>query len=328
MNDFFNEGNETALSASDEQEIRAKIQAEVFEGIPAKFEDDPQPTSTDLGDVSTPGTDDSTPKTDESQQEEKEVTSEVTPEVIPDVVPLSPEMQAIVDSVNKLTSSITGMEDRVKQTERRVGSMSNEFHAAKLATEEAAATQAKAPTPEAVAEAAKNEQAWEDLKKDFPSWATAIDSKIKTQTTNFVSVDDFEALRKSVSETPSVDTSQLEARLVGIIHPDHKQIVNDPAYATWLNVQSDEVKFKAYKGTTAEQAIDVFNLFKAQKTAPAPDADPGAVSEVQQIKAKAKERLAASTTTNTNHKTIKPKAEADMTDAELRQKIAAEVFDK
>ncbi len=320
MIDFFNSENpaESEISAEETQDVRDKIQAEIFDGVPAKFNDSPEVENNDSVDDSVSS--DSVPA--DSDTAEKEVTPEVDsePEVDVAVEPsaLSPEMQAIVDSVHKLTSSLTGMEDRIKQTERRVGGISNEFYAAK----EAAATQAKAPTPEEMAVAAKNESAWEDLKKDFPSWADAISSKIQSQATSFVSVDAFEELRKNVSQIPSVDTQQLEARLVGLIHPDHKQIVSDPDYAVWLNNQSEEIKTKAYKGTTAEDAIDVFNQFKAQRVSPADNS----LSEVQQIQKKRKKRLESSTTTNPKHKTIRQKVEADMNEEELREHIANKVF--
>ena len=131
-------------------------------------------------------------------------------------------------------------------------------------------------------------------------------------------------MRQSIAKTPTVDTNQLEVRLVGLIHPDHKEIVVDPNYSAWLNVQDDHVKRLAYEGTTAEEAIDVFNRFKARETKPAAaDLDS---SEVKQIKEQRAKRLAASTTTSTNHKTIKTKTEADMTEAELREHIAGKVF--
>jgi hypothetical protein len=324
MNDFFT--NETNLnpegtipSAAEEQEIRDKIQAEVFEGTPAKFDDVVETTKKDKD------SEDETSEDDIAAGLEDKASTDDSTEVDSDVKlsepsELPPEMQAIVDSINNLTTSLSGMEDRIKQTERRVGGITNEFHAAK----EAAANQAKAPTAEEMATAAKDSEAWEELKKDFPSWATAINSKIKTQTSNFVSVSDFEALRQSVSKTPSVDPNQLETRLVGLIHPDWKQITRDPKYASWLNAQPADVQHKAYKGTTAEEAIDVFNKFKAQKiNSPSP-----AVSEVTKIKDQRAKRLAASTTTNNKHKTIKAKAEADMSESELREHIANKVFAK
>ncbi len=324
MNDFFTPEDDATVPVVSDAD-RAKIQAEVFEGTPAKFDAEETPAETP----------------EETPDEPEDISSDADPvdPVVADpeasadpVAPsaLSPEMQAIVDSVNKLTDNIVGMEDRIKQTERRVGGITNEFHTAKTAAAEATATQAKAPTPEEMAVAAKDSAAWEDLKKDFPSWATAIKSKIAAQATNFVSVDDFEALRKSVSdvsEVPSVDTNQLEARLVGLIHPDHKQIVVDPVYAEWLNIQDAEVKKIAYHGTTAEEAIDVFNRFKAREIKPV--VDPNAVpSEVKQIKEKRAQQLEKSTLTKTNHKTIKQKLEADMTESELREHIAGKVFAK
>ena len=306
MSDFFTEETaaEKEISAAETQKVRDKIQAEVFEGTPAKFEDEPVEPVVEPVDPA--------------------VDPAVAVEPVVEPPPLPPEMQAIVDSVNKLNGSLTGMEDRIKQTERRVGGITNEFHAAK----EAAATQAKAPTPAEMAEAAKTEEAWTDLKNDFPSWAVAIEGKILAQTSQYVSVDDFEALRQSVKQTPSVDPNQLETRLVGLIHPDYKTIVADPTYSTWLNSQSDDVQHKAYKGTTAEEAIDVFNQFKASKV-PAVPVDPSAsdaLSEVAKIKSQKAARLAASTTTNTNHKTIKQKTESEMTEAELREHIAGKVF--
>lgn len=319
MNDFFAPENEapSALSADEEKEIRAKIQADVFDGTPAKFEDLEEKEIVSDDKIELEDEDESKVVLDESSEPEPEP-----------AVELSPEMQKIVDSLNKLTSSLSGMEDRIKQTERRVGGISNEFYAAKDAAKDAATLQAKAPTPEAMAEAAKNEKAWEELKKDFPSWADAIDSKLKTQTSKFVSVDDFEALRANVSKMPTVDSQQLEARLVGLIHPDWKQITQDPEYASWLNVQPADVKQKAYQGTTAEEAIDVFSRYKTHKTSIETSANGDSLSEVKQIQAQRKERLKSSTTTNTKHKTIKQKSPDDMSEAELREHIASKVFAK
>ena len=325
MNDFFDDPNLATVEVSEAD--RAKIQDEVFEGTPAKFDDEVipkvvvDPTEEVIKSDKIVIADENKPKIDD------ETKSDADTKLVPEDPPaLPPEMQAIVDSVNKLTTSLTGMEDRIKQTERRVGGITNEFHAAKTAADEAAATQAKAPTPEEMAKAAKDTEAWEGLKKDFPTWATAIKSKISAQTTNFVSVDDFETLRKSIAKTPAVDPNQLETRLVGLIHPDHKQIVADPKYAEWLNIQSAEVKRLAYQGTTAEEAIDVFNQFKAREIISTDPADLAATSEVKQIKQQRAQRLEASTTTNTKHKTIKQKTEADMTEAELREHIAGKVF--
>ena len=325
MNDFFTPADnaDSVLTPEQEEETRAKIQAEIFDGVPAVFDD-------------SAGTDDDPKAAKVVDDVNKEAAQKLLdddpadPDLDPDPKklpieppPLPPEMQTIVDSLNKVTASLTTMDNRLKQTESRIGGITREFHTAK----QVAATQAKAPTPAEMAEAAKGLESWESLKKDFPSWATAIDSKIKTQASSFVSVSDFESLRENVSKIPSVDTQQLEARLVGLIHPDHKEIVADPEYATWLNDQDDTIKHKAYKGTTAEEAIDVFNQYKVHKTANAVSLVPAAnVSEVDQIKAKRKEQLKSSTITKTNHKTIKQKSEADMDEAELRAHIASKVF--
>ncbi len=317
MNDFFTPetGADPELTSAETQEIRDKIQAEVFDGTPAKFDDPIVDPIVDPAVVVDPD-----PKIDPEPVIDPVVDPTLAPESDPaPIASLSPEMQAIVDSVNKLTGSFSGMEDRVRKTEGRIGNLTQEFSVAR----EAAITQAKAPTPNEMAEAAKTDEAWGELKKDFPSWAKAIEGKISTQASQYVSVDDFEALRQSVKQTPSVDPNQLETRLVGLFHPDYKEIVADPTYATWLNSQPDDVQHKAYRGTTAEEAIDVFNRFKKGKeTAPTSDAS----SEVAKIKAQQAARLAASTTTNTNHKTIKQKTEADMTEAELREHIAKKVF--
>jgi len=312
MNDFFTDETKEQKEAAaiEDADLRAKIQADVFEGVPAKFDDTPPETVA--------------PKENESSVDEenpKEPVVPAEPEPTPEPTPLPPEMQAIVDSVNKLTASLTTVESRLKQTERRVGGISNEFHAAK----EAAATQIKAPTTEEMAVAAKDSEAWEALKADFPSWADAINSKISAQASKFVSVDDFEALRKSISNSPSVDTAQLETRLVGLIHPDYQTITQDPAYATWLSTQDATIQHKAYRGTTAEEAIDVFNRYKSRSLPAAKSSEP---SEVEKIKEQNAKRLKMAPNQTTNHKTIKQKSREEMTETELREAIASEVFAK
>lgn len=319
MNDFFNDETpaEQEAAAILEQETRDKIQAEVFDGTPANFSDsvdvvdpnkDPEPEPEPEPDLSDPDPDPD-PKPD--------------PESAKVITPLSPEMQAIVNSVNKLTSGLTGIQERLRKTESKIGNITHEFETAK----EAAATQAKAPTQEEMAIAAKDTEAWEDLKKDFPSWASAINSKLSAQANKFVSVDDFNTLRKSISDIPTANSNELETRLVGLIHPDWQKITKDPNYATWLNAQSTELQDKAYKGTTAEEAIDVFNQFKSSQAEvkATPEAE---LSDVDQIKNQRAKRLAASTTASTNHKTIKQKSKDDMTELELRESIAKEVFAK
>lgn len=324
MNDFFTDGNapKETRSPEEQQAERDKIQAEVFDGTPAKFDDVKEETKDETSQ------DEATSPEEKTNTEDEVVSTEDIDKTVEDVDPadetpkLPPEMQAIVDSINNLTTNISGMEDRIKQTERRIGGISNEFYAAK----EAAATQVKAPTPEEMKVAAKEEETWKELKRDFPLWADVLESKITAQASNYVSVADFEALRKSLEKAPEVDPQQLETRLVGLIHPDHEQITQDPAYASWLTSQSEAMQHKAYKGTTAEEAIDVFNQYKARKVKPVTETK--LTSEVKQIKEQRKKQLESSTITNTKHKIIKAKAEADMNEAELREHIAAKVFAK
>ena len=119
-----------------------------------------------------------------------------------------------------------------------------------------------------------------------------------------------------IAQTPGIDPIQFERRLVSIKHPGWEQIIKSSEYKTWLETQDQEIQKLARTSTQAEDAINVLNQFVESQSS----------DKQTKVKSKRAERLAQAVSITNNHKEIRQKAESDMTDEELRRKIAAEVF--
>lgn len=211
-----------------------------------------------------------------------------------------------IQSISERINTIDNIDYRLKQTERRLGGIQNEFYAAQKAAKESP----KGPTPEELEAASKSQKKWDEMKEDFPEIADAIESKLAE-----TKPPDIEALREEIrAEFKQEDhaNQDLERRLVGIAHRDWQTIVQSDDYRQWLNKQSQVIQEKALYGQTADDAIDVLDRYKASKKKP-PD--------------KKQDRLARSVDAPRGPTRKPPKSEADLSEAELRQQIAAEVWE-
>lgn len=207
-------------------------------------------------------------------------------------------------SISERVNTIDNLDYRLKQTERRLGGIQNEFYAAQKAAKETP----KGPTPEELEEASKSQKKWTEMKEDFPEIADAIEAKLAE-----TKPPDLEALREDIRAEFKQDSSanqDLERRLVGIAHRDWQQVVKSPEYSEWLSAQPLELQEKAAYGQTADDAIDVLDRFKARKKPPD----------------KKQDRLEKSVDAPRGPARRPPKSEADLTEAELREQIAGEVW--
>lgn len=282
--------------ALEDEKTREAIRSEVFEGTPPEI---------------TAG------ETNEDQDE----TPGTTPVQADNGDPyagLDPKLVEFMNGINSKLSLLPTLEERLKQSEKRLGGVINEIHNAKKAADDAEANKKAAPTDAEIEMARKSEKSWEDLKDEFPDWAIAIKGRIAADMKNVVSVDmlteKLESLRKenqTSKQSGGIDPN-FELRLLKIIHPDYHETYKSPEFQEWKKRQSFEIQRQADYGETADDGISVLNLFKN---------DPGTSKKDLTNK-----RLAASVTTQRNHKTIKPKSISDMTEAELRRDVENEVF--
>jgi chromosome segregation ATPase len=209
-----------------------------------------------------------------------------------------------LQQISERITTIDNIDYRLKQTERRLGGIQNEFYAAQKAAKE----QKEAPTEQEMKAASKTAEAWAGLKEDFPEWAEAIESKIADVKP------DIEKIRADIKadlQQGSGTNEDMERRLVGIAHRDWQDVVKSSDYQAWLQGQPQALQQKALYGQTAEDAIEVLDKFKAAKKKP-PD--------------NIKDRLEKAVDAPRGPARKPPKSEADLTDAELRQQIASEVW--
>lgn len=237
------------------------------------------------------------------------------------VLPKEDSLDKILKSIQVLNSTVSGMEGRLRQNESRVGNLTHEYKTAKKVAEETKAS----PTNEQMQEAAKTAGGWEDLKTNFPDWATAIESKINETNQDFISKNDFDQFKDSILKNDTSNNTtvtkeelkELELKLIDVLHPNWQETVNSQDFISWVQTQPIDIINKVNHSEDARDAINVLNTYKDQKQE---------IVNVQDIITSQDKRLKSSVITNKKHQTIKPKAESDMSEAELREKIQAEVF--
>jgi len=295
-------------------QFRKDMTAEIFDGkVPETEYVDPmdeKKTKESDDDVKSddPGDDNSV---DATSKDDAEISTEKESGVKKE---LPSELKEISKALNMLTSTVSVMENRLKQTESRIGGINNQLHEAKKVAKEVKSS----PSSKQIDTAAKTIEGWQDLQRNFPEWADAFESKLATTREDLVSKEELEDLRKEMQHVSKNDMA-IEERLVGIIHPNFRDIVRSTEYSEWLENQDAKIITKARIGKTAEEAIDVLNRFKAYQEAKN-------VPNDTVKKDKQKSRLEESVVVNKQSKSAKPILDEDMSEEEYRRKIAEELF--
>lgn len=305
---------ENIVSEEEELELRAAAAAEVFEGeAPAPAADPEKAKAADNPDDNPepnpePGEDPPPGEGDEDPW-----------------AGVSPALRETIEKISGKVSSLDSYETRLKQTERRIGSIQNEFHAArKAADDENKSSKTKtAPTDKEMKDAAGDTEAWENLKEEYPVWAEAIEKKIAASSAEFSDkLPDFSGLKTDIDQIRQgqdrmMTKAEVEVRLVRFAHPDWEKTVKTREYKDWLKAQPQDIKVKC-DSEEAEDAIFVLNQFKefqSKKKTP------------EEIATARDKRLKQSETRDTSTRGKRPpKSETDMNETELRSSIANSVW--
>ena len=242
-------------------------------------------------------------------------------------------------TIEGLQSSLNGLNldqfsHRVKQLESRVGSIQNEFHAAKKAQDMAK----DAPTKKEMVEAGKTDKAWNALKEDYPEWGEILDvigEKLPTpadQQTPPVNLDEIrEEMRKELQTDFNQQLSdaqvKTEEKLIAFAHKDWRNDINTPEWAEFIASKSADKRaeiMNSQDSTVIIKALDEFKNVTGETPAPKED------NSAADIKASREKRLKKSVVQERGPKKQPPKSKPweDMTEAERRQAIASEVFNE
>jgi len=261
--------------------------------------------------------------------------NKVEPEPVAEVA-IDPALKTVLDGITSKLDTFGQIENRLKQAESRIGSVTNAVHNQTKVAEEAAKVIADAPDKEQIAAAAKSDEDWKQLKVDYPEHADLFEGleqrfAARGEIPNAPDIPDMDSMRGEITtdidsrvDASAATINQLvERRLVDVMRPGWRQKVQGadgrliPEYVAWYDDQDAAMQTRA-NSDNAEDAIYSYDAFMASQKNVVPKETP------EQIQAKRDERLNRSQTITGTGKPIKTKSVEDMTDEEYRAHLVAE----
>jgi len=210
---------------------------------------------------------------------------------------VSPAVREKLETLSGKASVIDTLETRLKQAENRVGSLQNTIQNNRTATAKL--------TPEQQAKIDAFKEEFGDI-HDVMKLMTAGIAGNQTAATVDPSI--IQELRKEIAATKTATSTEIETLQLRLQHPDYQDTIKSKDWQKWLIDQEPEVKNKINSPKSAD-AIDILNRFHR---------DHGNLESAASIAAKRKAKLDTNVQAATGRKATVPKAEADMTEAEIR----------
>lgn len=296
------------LTPEEQQAARDRIASELWEdGQPANEE---------------PGQDDleGKPEKDEDKKEPPDPWAGV-----------SPTLRTQFEAIKAKADQFETVSERLKQAERRIGSITNELGQAKKAAEDTTKKEKEAPTKEQIDAAAQSDEAWKDLKEDYPEWAEAMDKRLAAETAKVEKRlkelgDKIESLSglKENQGAPEDKIQELKVefskQLVSLQHPKWEETVKSKEFVDFIATQPDEIKAKCGSYNPMD-AIEVLDLFTGKENGGQRKSKTAA-----EIAEDRRRRLAGSETHSAGRVRKPTKRPEDMSDEEYRQMVANEVW--
>jgi len=288
--------------SAEEAQVRAEEAADVFDTTPPETQDQ----DVDNDDV-TYATDNGT---------------EQTPQAPDFAAALQAQVQQIVDGFKN-------HELRIKQAESRVGSIQNELFSARKAAQQTD----DAPSAKEIADASESDQAWNDLKEEYPEWAAltaAIDKKLSGIKVKAPKSDEIigtveqrlaaikQEMKAEREQERIADTLDREAEKLDDKFPEWRSTVNTPEYKQFMQFAPPDIVALS-TSNYARDAIKVLSAFTESSGNPNKKSSATIMAERQK-------RLSASQV-SAGRGVTPPKSDADLTEAELRKKIARQVWE-
>ena len=234
---------------------------------------------------------------------------------------VSPALRKTIESIGGRLSTLDTIDQRLRSAEGRIGSVQQAVFEQRQAAEEAARRVKDAPTKEQMAQAAKSERAWEDLKDEFPEFSEALHDEITSMRKAAEELkQDIEALRAmqdggGQQQNMAQLQREIDVKLVSVKHPGWQQTVKSDEFGQWLQGQDQAVQQTFLHATDPVECIAVLDAFSGSN----------AEGNAQDIAASRQRRLEAATTVNKGRST-QTKNPANMTDAEYRAYVAKKIW--
>ena len=217
---------------------------------------------------------------------------------------LPEEVKIALGKITQLEQANAQLLHHVKTAEGRVAAMQREFQQGR----QAATSVDAAPSQGQMAAAAKNPEKWEQLKQDFPEWASAMEEYVGSKLSGVqggvqaLQVADY--VQEQLATAKADMRSAIEEARIEGKYDDWRTTVATPEFSQWFALQPAEVKALA-DSTAGKDAIKMLDLFSTARAKPA--------SEVRQERGA---RLAAAATTRPGQ-TPPPKTLDDLSPEDL-----------
>ena len=254
---------------------------------------------------------------DEPQPEpEIEEREEQQPEV-DEWAGVSPALRKTIEGINGKLSTLDTIDQRLRSAEGRIGSVQQAVFERRKAAEEAAKRVKDAPTKEQMAQAAKSDKAWEELKEEFPGWGEALHDELASVRQAAEALkQDIETLRTMQNSGSQHDVEKLQreidVKLVSVKHPGWQQTVKSDEFGQWLQGQDSDMQQKFLNSTDPVECIEVLDAFAKGNSS-------------QDVASSRQRRLEAATTVSKG-RSAQTKNPANMTEAEYRAHVAKEIW--
>lgn len=245
--------------------------------------------------------------------------AEPEPENVDPWAGVSPALKETLMGVTRRLEDLNVINERLKQAERRVGGLNNRI------AELTAKPVEKPPTPEEIAKQLEDEERLNEFLKDFPVHADGIQALIRKNLQGGNSGLPGEVISQ-IRTTLETDFNEkltqaqrtFELKLLKARYKNHVEIAKSEDFQQWLGAQDQTMRDKA-NGWDALDGIEVLDTYFADRKAR--DARPDITGERNK-----RLESAAADTRVAKASPPRQKTEAEMTDDELREYYAKDIW--
>lgn len=179
-----------------------------------------------------------------------------------------------VDPLKELMSRFEKLEQGHNKLAGHIGGIQRsqqEIQAALATAQAAAKTTQDAPTQAQVKGAAADPKEWENLKEQYPEWATATEKLLESRLPANFDAQAFEAAvdKKLEGKTAAMQQVIIDSSLSAIF-PGWKKEIQTSEFAAWMGSQPDDVKALSQSSDVgdAAQMLKLYDAFKRNPPAP------------------------------------------------------------
>lgn len=177
-----------------------------------------------------------------------------------DAPPAIPDATTLMDKIAGLESLVQQQAQRLRNAEGHIGGLNNQLKQQQELAKRLNAAGGEAPTAKELREAQGSPKAMEDLKRDYPEFAEAMESALNARLSQVEQL-----LHQQQPAQPAVspdEINRLRAEFqVEVRHPGWQNTVQTPEFRGWLTRQPREVQMLAASESPqdATRLLDIFS---------------------------------------------------------------------